>query len=247
MFLMLCAGRKNIPATVSITADTGWENDCLLSTGERVTAKQYYNDVIEPLGNDIGIKTKFVRSTDKNGNPLEPLGERMRAGVIAGVPTYGSNGGQLIQGCTEKYKIRGIRQELRRMGATSARSALGLTMDEVHRIKQHKDVKWHSVWWPLITEFHFYKVTIREKLEKMGVPFMLSSECDGCPHKNWIRWQRTSKEIIDDLASIESGLGGTQFLTNKRKPLLEALEDMKNERPSETLFDGCDIGYCFTG
>ena len=245
MYMMVLAGQGKIPAAISITADTGWEDDCLLSTGERVTAKQFYNDVIEPLGGDLGVKTYFVRGQDKNGIDLVPIGERLAKGEMPGVPTYGSRGGQLNQACTGKYKVRPIRQQLRRLGATTARSALGLTMDEVHRMKQHNDVKWHSVYWPLI-DFRLYRATIQDHLEKLAIPYIVSSQCDGCPHQDYSRWQRLSEETIIELAEIEAGLGGTQFLTDKRIPLLEALERMKSQRPEKTLFDICDSGYCFT-
>ena len=242
MYMMILAGRGEIPCDVVITCDTGSENDCLLSTGERVTAQQYYNDVIEPLGNKLKLKTAFVRARNKDGEPIKPLIEQLKNGLTFGVPMFGSNGGRLHQGCTERYKIRAIRQYLRRIGATTARSALGLTMDEVHRMKQIGDVKWYSVYWPLIDRRE-YKATARKVLNKLEIPFMLSSECDMCPHKNWARWKRTSPKIIDEIADIEAGFDGTQFFTPYRIPLKDALPLMDK---GKSLFDACDSGYCFT-
>lgn len=243
MYMMVLAGQGKIPATISITADTGWENDCLLSDGRRVTAKEFYTDVIVPAGIELGIETAFVRSQDCNSNPLPPLGEQMRRGIIPGVPTFGSNGGRLAQGCTGKYKIRAIRQELRRRGATSARCGLGLTMGETHRMKQTVDVKWHQVYWPLIEE-RLYRATIEDRLNVMGIPFMVTSQCDGCPHQDHARWSRLAPDTISDIIDIETGLNGTQFLTDRRKPLALALEDMKAQRPARSLFDLCEGGYC---
>ena len=242
MYMMVLAGQKKIPCDVVITADTGSENDCLLSNGERVTAQQFYDDVIEPLGNELGLKTAFVRALNGNGEPLPPIIDKLRKGIIPGVPTYGSKGGQLAQGCTHKWKVRAVRQELRRMGAKTARSALGLTLDEYHRMRIYRDSKWHTVYWPIIDRRE-YKATARKVLKSLNIPFMLSSQCDMCPHKNWIRWERTSPEMIDKLAEIEAGLGGTQFFTDQRIPLKMALKNMKKQ-PS--LFDACDSGYCFT-
>jgi len=242
MYMMVLAGRNTIPCDIVITADNGSENDCLLSNGERVTAPEFYRDVIEPLGNEFGLKTAFVRSLDKDKKPLPPIIDKLRNGIIPGVPMYGSLGGQLNQGCTSKWKVRAVRQELRRMGATTAISALGLTMDEVHRMKQHNDVKWHNVYWPLINA-RLYKATIRKNLNELKIPYMLSSECDMCPHKNRARWEKTSLSMIDELADIEEGLGGTMFFTDQRIPLKQAIDRMSNQ-PS--LFDGCDSGYCFT-
>jgi hypothetical protein len=243
MYMMVLAGMKKIPATISITADTGWENDCLLSDGRRVTAREFYNDVIIPVGLEFGIETAFVRAQNGDGRPLPGLGEQMKKGIIAGVPTFGSNGGRLKQACTGKYKIRAIRQELRRRGATSARCALGLTMNETHRMKQNNDVAWHTVYWPLIDQ-RIYRATIQERLHKMAIPYMVTSQCDGCPHQDLARWSRLATGTIVNLAEIEASFGGTQFLTSRRKPLLIALEEMKASRPERSLFDICEAGYC---
>jgi hypothetical protein len=243
MYMMVLAGQKKIPATISITADTGWENDCLLTDGRRVTAQEFFDSVIVPVGIEFGIETAFVRAQDGDGNPLPGLGDKMRRGIIPGVPTFGSNGGRLRQGCTGKYKVRAVRQELRRRGATTARCALGLTMSETHRMKQEKDVLWHKVWWPLI-EAHLYRVTIEERLDKMGMPYMVTSQCDGCPHQDYARWSRLTQATILDNIEIESGLNGTQFLTDRRKPLAQAIEEMKAQRPENSIFDLCEGGYC---
>jgi hypothetical protein len=243
MYMMVLAGQKKIPATISITADTGWENDCLLSDGRRVTAREFYNDVIVPVGIEFDIETAFVRTRDKSGKPLPSLGQQMSQGIIPGVPTFGSNGGRNKQGCTGKYKVRAIRQELRRRGASSARCGLGLTMSEIHRMKQNKDVAWHTVYWPLIDE-GLYRATIEDRLNNMGIPFMVTSQCDGCPHQDYIRWSRLSPDTISDIIKIEKSFNGTQFLTDRRKPLDQALKEMEASRPARSLLDLCEEGYC---
>lgn len=243
MYMMVLAGLHKIPATLSITADTGWENDCLLSDGRRITASEFYNDIIVPVGIEFNIETAFVRSQDGDGNPLPPLGEEMRRGVIPGIPTFGSNGGRIKQGCTGKYKVRAVRQELRRRGAITARCGLGLTMDETHRMRQNKDVAWHTVYWPLIDE-RLYRATIEERLAKAGIPYMVTSQCDGCPHQDYHRWSRLSPDTISDVIKIEAVFNGTQFLTDQRIPLVQALKKMKAKRPERSLFDLCEGGYC---
>lgn len=246
MYLMVLASQGKIPCDVVITADTGSEEDNLLSNGERMTGSVFYNDVIEPLGNELGIITKFVRSRDKKGNPLPSIKDDLRSGSVAGVPFFGDNGGRLKQKCTEKWKIRAVRQELRRMGATSARSALGLTMDEVGRMKQKNDVKWYSVWWPMIRPFPMYKAEIRAALSKMGIPYMLSSQCDMCPHQNLARWENLTSDTIAEVEKIESSFDGLYFTSNYI-PLSQSIDKMKQKKQTgATLFDVCESGYCFT-
>lgn len=43
MYLVVLAGRREIPATVSITADTGWEKDRLWHNGEWSTPQEFFD------------------------------------------------------------------------------------------------------------------------------------------------------------------------------------------------------------
>ena len=123
----------------------------------------------------------------------------------------------------------------------SARVALGLTISETERIRP-SDVQWCENWWPLI-DLGLYRASIWGELDKRGIPYLLSSECDHCQHQNWPRWKRTSQRTIDELAEIENLFPGLYF-TDKRIPLKEALEQMDNH--TDQMF-GCDSGgYCWT-
>jgi hypothetical protein len=242
LYMTVLAAEGQLPTRLSISADTGSELDRAWNTGERTTAKEYFDRVIEPYARENGIEAVFVRALDKDGEPLVPIIDLLEQGITAGVPLYGSNGGQLAQRCTGKWKIRAVRQELRRRNATSARVALGLTMSEIHRMKP-SDVKWCENWWPLI-DMRVYRAMVQEELERRDIPYLLSSECDNCPHKNAARWARTSPEMIDRLAEIEAGLDGLYF-TPFRIPLKEAIKKMYNADQIEMF--GCDSGgYCWT-
>lgn len=85
---------------------------------------------------------------------------------------------------------------------------------------------------------------------KEKIPYLLSSECDGCPHKDLTRWERTSPEVLKQVADLEKMFNGEFFFTSKRIPLLEAIEVMKKERSenperhkSESDF-GCQNSHC---
>lgn len=145
-----------------------------------------------------------------------------------------------MQYCTGKYKIRAIRQELRRKGAFTARVAIGLTLAETERMKL-SDVKWCENYWPLI-DLKMYRNQCQDELTKRGIPFLVSTQCDMCPHKDRARWERTSPEMIDKIAVIEAKLPGLYF-TDQRIPLKKAIKNMPSQA---SLFDSCDSGYCFT-
>lgn len=255
MYLLVLAAEKKIDCNISITADTGSENDRLLNTGERITAKKYFDNVIMPYAKDNKINAFFVRAVDKNKKPLPSLIELLEKGVTAGVPFHGTRAGKLPQGCTGKYKINATRQQLRRLGYKKAKIALGLTYSELHRMKD-SDVKWCKNVFPLI-EIGWTDRNMRNReamykeLDKRGIPYLMSSECDMCPHKNWIRWERTSPEMIDRIAKIEQKFDGLYF-TDKLLPLKQALEIMKREYEVKgnqgNLFEidesVCETGYC---
>jgi len=251
MVLLWLAGTRKIPATLSITADTGWERDMLWNTGRRSTAKEYFNEVTQPFAAEMGIEAVFVRAQDGSGNDLPDIDVAHTLHGYDDIPLFGSEGGRLQQSCTSKWKVAAIRQEARRRGATTMRSAIGLHMAETRRMKV-SDVKWHTHYYPLITDFPMYRTTIQETLDRLGVPWLTNTQCDGCPHKDRQRWLNTSDATIQNLVSVEDVFIRDGFyLTSSRKPLAEYINDIRfaDQNQPEMVFDdpGCSSGgYCFT-
>jgi hypothetical protein len=271
MYMLVLAAEGKIPPRLSITADTGWENDRLWSDGTRSSSREYFERIARPYAEAHGIEAVMAEALDGDGVPIPPLGEWVRQYIESGklnhikIPLFGSNGGRLRQPCTSRKKVAAIRQELRRRGATSARMAHGLHRGEVQRMKGQNgrveggwytltsiDALWQSHYYPLI-EIGLYRSDVQRELTARGIPYLLSSECDGCPHKDWSRWERTSPHVIDDLADMEAKMDGTFFFTDKRIPLRDALAQMREEaaaktsaRPGDMFADdpdfGCDEG-----
>jgi hypothetical protein len=250
LFLIVLAGEGYFDADVVITADTGWETDMLWSDGNRTDAETFFNEVTKPLANRYDIDAMFVRTLNRDGNRYPALQDAQSPGK-EDIPMYGSNGGKLRQSCTSKWKKQAIRQELRRRGARTAISYLGLTMSEVHRIRPN-DVQWESLAWPMIgypgrPEWNqaWYRVQADEGLNKRGIPYLITSQCDGCPHKDFFRWSNNTPEKIEELTEFEAQWNGEQFLTRELIPLPQAIERMRARKPTDELFDVCENGYCF--
>lgn len=329
---MLCAikaGQGKLPGRVWITADTGEENNRKLNSGELISTAQYFKEVVQPLAKLYGCEAYFVRTLDGQGQPLPRLLEwhrgMMNADRMQGfkMPMYGDQGGRLRQSCTYWWKIMAINQQLRRLGATSARGAQGIHAGEPHRVKgdwvgdfiydghsfsyyrtpsgqkkfyhptagsemyvQHgeriplakasKDLKGiiagllrrrvgrlETI--PIYTKWltHFYALVdlgidragAREEMEREKVPYLISSECDCCPHKDLSRWLHTPDEVIIMLEEFEAqaddGRGHNFFFTPERVPLRQAIERMKAKAlakgldPFEDASDfGCGNGVC---
>jgi len=267
--LIVMAGNGLFPAEVVITADTGWENDMLWSTGERTTAKEFFERVTKPLAQRYGINAAFVRTLDKDGQSYDPIPvsitRKRPLGGSIDIPLYGSDGGRLFQACTSKWKIQAIHQELRRRGANTAVCAIGLHRGESHRVKPSQ-AQWIKHTWPLLDwgedsdgEMHdlgigreYSREQSQDVLTKLTIPYLVTTECDGCPHKDWARWSRTSPETLAKLAEFEKQFKGEFFLTNTLLPLPEGIAALKKKKPQRqrtqggnTLFDSCDSGFCF--
>jgi len=124
-------------------------------------------------------------------------------------------------------------------------------MSEVERIKPN-DVTWEKLAWPLIGipnrpdwKKRVYREEINSELRKRHTPYLGTSQCDGCPHKDCFRWSNNTTQKIAELAEFEARWRGEQFLTSIRKPLPEALQEMKEKRSSSAPLDICENGFCF--
>lgn len=275
MLLMLMAARGIISSRVSLTADTGSENDCVWSSGERTTAKEYFERIVHPYAVKHNIDARFVRAVDKDKNKLLPLMEQVRKDIAekgrpSSIPLYGSRGGQQIQSCTDKWKIRAIRQEARRMGATKLITAQGIHFAEAGRrvkgavIGMHGEwtlyqdtytrkideekievpVKWCNHYYPLVDRGYGRK-TSQQALAGEGIPYLVSSQCDECPHNDLDRWMRHTPEVLHQIAEMEATMDGKFFFTDERVPLMEALERKKlKPRPTVEAGFGCGNSYC---
>lgn len=273
MLLFSMACKREIPATVSITADTGWENDRKWSNGRRGPIEEYFDEIVVPMGLKYGVQCRFVRSRYKTGQHLEPLIEHVRKcaeeGKKPNIPMFGSRGGRLRQVCTDKWKIRALRQDARKwFGATTNCNAQGIHHGEADRrvsgtflrmsgkwsiyqteVKTKtgpKPIKWQTHYYPLV-DLKMNRRDCQRKVIELGIPYLLSSECDGCPHKDLTRWERTDPLVLTELSELEAKFNGEFFFTPERVPLLQAIEIMREKqkgKPEQEAGFGCQNALC---
>src|SRR5262249_3510656 len=96
--------------------------------------------------------------------------------------------------------------------------------------------KWATHFYPL-AELKMGREQIRTDLERMGITYLLSSECDHCPHKDLERWERTSPDVIDNIAKIENLFYPYFFFTDERIPLKEAIDRKRSKYKELPLLD----------
>ena len=197
---------------------------------------------------DIELVTAYSRDG--------PLADYVRDKSLP-IPFNGLRG-QGKRQCTDKWKIHTCRLEVqRRFGKGRPMIAqLGLTYDEVHRMKDPA-VKRDRNRWPLI-EKRLRRDMCVEIIRTAGLPVPPESACYFCPLQNDHRWRRVAAESPQDFARAVDldefirernvqAKGEPIFLSDKRQPLRTLYS------PDQMTFFGndagvadCESGYCFT-
>jgi hypothetical protein len=97
---------------------------------------------------------------------------------------------------------------------------------------------------------HIGRQAIRNELDSGGLPYLVTSECDHCPHKDLPRWLRSSPSVLQEVAEVEAKFRGEFFFTDERIPLLDAiaLKQKLSESQGDLFEDDsgfqCTDGVC---
>lgn len=96
------------------------------------------------------------------------------------------------------------------------------------RDKKNTDpIRWMTHYYPL-ADMKMSREDCQRAVEAEGLPYLISSECDECPHQDAPRWLRHTP---GKLAEYEAEFKGEFFFTEYRLPLLEAIEMMRRGEP----------------
>ena len=156
----------------------------------------------------------------------------------------GKEQGLLFRTCTDRFKIQPIRRELRARGVTSAVLWLGMSVDEIQRVKP-SNVGWITNRHPLI-EMGLRRHECETFLASIGVSTSKSA-CVFCPYRSTGSWRTVRDNPTDWAAALaydesirDARPGYKCFVHKSYKPLTEAV--LENDDPG--LFDDeCD-GVC---
>lgn len=140
--------------------------------------------------------------------------------------------GRLRTICSSRFKTEVVARELRRRGygpKNKVETWLGLTTDEVHRVKPNARVKWMTNRWPFL-EMGMSRANCETYLDRLGVE-SVKSACYFCPNAS----QRSSLAALEpeDQANaiafdetVRNVRPGYQsFIHSSRRPLREVLAD----------------------
>jgi len=194
----------------------------------------------------IGIP--FYVTKEKYG-PLDTLPERKNQISAPAFTVDVSTGkkGTLLRTCTHEFKIAPIRQELRRHGVKSAEMWLGITTDEITRVKPSPN-KWVTHRWPFI-EMNWSRTDCINLLADLGVNAQKSA-CYMCPYRSKAGYEGLTENDRQNAIKYDEKIrdlrpGFKTYLHPTCVPLEDALATQAKQ--STFVFDEEDecSGNCF--
>ena len=203
---------------------------------------QYLRDVVQPALDTIGLTVQVA------GHELSTVDLYGHNGDLL-IPSFTtqSNGGKLPTLCSNEWKQRVIRRWLRQQGINDCDVLLGISTDEVERMKP-SGLNWYRHVYPLIEMVPTSRVNCAALVESYGWPMPPKSRCWMCPNQSPLMWSDMRKQQPAEFAKAVAFEQEVQqadphvWLHKAMIPLTDAV-DVTDKQPS--LFDGCDSGYCF--
>lgn len=176
----------------------------------------------------------------------DDLGDQDRKGIFIPAYTLNKNGrkGTLMRQCTDRFKIRPIRKEIRRRGLMNVEMWLGISTDEASRQKPSR-VKYLTNRYPLI-EIGMSRKDCEAYLAKIGVTASKSA-CVFCPYRSAKAWASLTKEEMQKAIEYDVRLRDRKkdvkmYVHSSRTPLSNAV-GLTGENSTNLFENECE-GYC---
>lgn len=201
---------------------------------------QYLESVVRPAGLDVQIVSHDYANQDMitdNGYVLIPAFTR-KNGKVGKLPTY----------CSNEWKQYPIRRWLRERDINDCDVWLGMSTDEMERIKP-SGLKWYRHVYPLVEILPTSRHQCISIVEKYGWPTPPKSRCWMCPNMSSYSWRELRDKYPEDFQKAVSldedirKVDDLMYLHELGKPLREAVSETARQTD---MFDGCDSGYCWT-
>lgn len=160
--------------------------------------------------------------------------------------------------CTQHFKLipiqRQTRKLLKEIGVRQAVKWIGISLDEVYRMKPSRN-KYEIARWPLVEQKKTRHDCIRW-IEARGFPKPPRSACCFCPFHSDAEWLRLRDkepesfkravdfELLYQAAKRQTTMRGDVFLHASRKPLSEVDFSTEEERGQLSMFNNECEGLC---
>jgi uncharacterized protein YjiS (DUF1127 family) len=217
----------------------------------------YVREVAMPYAAEHGIELVELQRTMRDGTPETLLGRMRRRPKSLPIPVRLSSGAPASRTCTMDFKVRVIAKELKRRGASDknpAITALGISLDEIHRAKSNSGFSWQSLVYPLL-DLGLRRSDCLSIIAKAGLPIPEPSSCYFCPFHSMEAWRRQARSrpdlfakavaLEEELTANQKALGKPPvWLTDALRPLSQVAAD--DGQMEFDLEGGCSTGHCFT-
>lgn len=167
------------------------------------------------------------------------------------IPTH-IEGGFGKRQCTSNWKIVPLQRKIREIAGLTGRrvedgavtSWIGISLDEVHRMKPNRE-KWVTNRWPLI-EKRISRHDCLRWMEAKRYPRPPRSACVFCPYKSDAEWLETREdaEAMRIVRDVESILPKGEYLHRDHLPIDEVDLSTDYDRGQLSLFGNECEGMC---
>lgn len=212
---------------------------------ERQATWDYLAEVAGPglasIGLTVEVASHDLATVDmfaQNGDLLLPAFTRQN-GATGKLPTF----------CSDKWKKAVIHRYLRSRGIEDCDVWIGMSVDELERMKP-SGLLWYRHVWPLI-DLRINRANCVALVEAFGWPTPPKSRCWMCPNMAPREWQRMKREEPGEFAqavALEKQIRARDpdaYLHPLALPLEQAVRQ-HTAVGQRDMFDGCDSGYCWT-
>jgi 3'-phosphoadenosine 5'-phosphosulfate sulfotransferase (PAPS reductase)/FAD synthetase len=217
---------------------------------------EYVERIAKPYAAANGVELVELRKT-RFGQDETLLEKLYRDERSIGIPVYLGSGMPMPRNCTSKYKIELMARYHKQHGATEDNpciTGLGISMDEIQRMRLDSKIKWQTLEYPLI-DMRLYRRDCMRIIADAGLPVPPKSSCWFCPfhgREDWRRLKREQPEQFAKAVELEHMLNERRvtlgrdriYLHTSLQPLERAVGDqMAMDFPESDM--PCDTGYCF--
>lgn len=251
MLVLAAQGAIDYPTALFCNVGDDSENPATLAYIERYT---------KPYAAAHGIEFAELVKRTRDG-AQETVMSRIRNGERSiGIPVRMSNGAPGARQCTQDFKIRVVAKEIKRRGATPdnpATVALGISMDEFHRMRTDSGIPYQRNAYPLI-DLDMDRQDCLNLIAAEGLPHPPKSSCYFCPfhtHAAWREMARQEPDLFVKSVALERFINERQtalgkdrvWMSSALRPLDEAFSDDGQMRLFADDDAACDIaGYCMS-
>ncbi|HSE46369.1 MAG TPA: hypothetical protein VLA89_13670, partial [Gemmatimonadales bacterium] len=182
--LLVLAAKREIDFPLAMFSNVGDDS-------EHPATLEYFHEVARPYAEKNGIELVELRKRPrgKERTLYQELTNPDSRSI--GIPVRMGSGAPGRRNCTVQYKINRIASHLKVRGASAedqAVLALGISIDEFHRMKTTTGIAWEVFEYPLI-DLRLSRDDCERIIREAGLPVPPKSSCWFCPFKRLDQWK----------------------------------------------------------